>query len=157
MVNELLSGVAARDPYRAFGINATLPPPQLRRECRRKQAMFHQDRGNSLVVSQLANACADVLCDRVPMLEEGLVGTALELLREDRQRTGQEQWATLMKEWRDRDKRARIERVLTPANKEKASLLLASFERVKRSEATPHADVRAVFQRAFGLTNKEGF
>ena len=99
MVKELLSCVAAGDPYGAFGINDTLPPPQLRRECRRKQVVFHQDRGNLLVVSQLANACADVLCDRVPVLAEGFVGTARELLREVRQRTGQEQWAKLMTEW----------------------------------------------------------
>ena len=76
-------------------------------------------------------------------------------MREVKQRTRQEQCVTLMKEWRDRDKHARIERVMTPENKQKASLLLFSFERVTRSEATPHADVRAVFQRAFGLTNNE--
>ena len=154
-VNQLLSGVAGGDPYHAFGIITALSPSQLRRECRRKQAAFHQDKGNSLVVSQLANACADVLCDRVPVLAGEIVATASRLLEEVRQCADREQYTKLMQEWRDRDKQARIDRATTPENKRRALLLMSSFERVKRSEATPHADVRIAFQRAFGLTNNE--
>ncbi len=153
--NQLLTGVVAQDPHRAFGIVIALSPPQLRRECRRKQAVFHQDKGNSLAISQLANACADVLCERVPMLAGEIVATASRLLEEVSQRASEEQYNRLMQEWRDSDKQARIERVITPENKRKALLLMSSFEHVKRSEATPHADVRAMFQRVFGLSSRE--
>ena len=154
-VNQLLSGVAVGDPYHAFGITTTLPPSQLGRECRRKQAAFRQDKGNPLAVSQLANACADVLCDRVPMLVGKIVATASRLFEEVRQRADREQYTKLMQEWRDRDKQARIDRATSPDNKRRVLLLMSSFERVKRSEATPHADVRIAFQSAFGLTNNE--
>ena len=155
LIERLLSGVAARDPHRAFGVTAALSPSNLRRECRRNQALFHQDRGNALAVSQIANACADVMCDRVPVLSGEIVATAIDLLREIRQRTEQEQWAKLMQEWREGDKKARVDRVVTVENKRKAEVLLGTFERVPRSDASPAADVRAVFQRAFGVSNHE--
>ena len=155
LIERLLSGVTTGDPYTTIKVIWTLPPSQLKRECRRYQATFHQDRGNLLAVSQIANACADVICHRALVLSGEIVATAMELLQQVTQRVRQEQWAKIMQEWRDGDKQARIDRVTTPENNRKASLLLSSFERVKRSEATPHADVRSVFQRAFALTNHE--
>ena len=89
------------------------------------------------------------------MLARGIVVIASRLLEEVRQRADRKQYTKLMQEWRDRDKQARIDCATTPENTRKALLLMSNFERVKRSEATPHADVRIAFQRAFGLTNNE--
>ena len=126
-VNQLLSGVAIGDPHQEFGVCLTVPSLQLRRGCRRKQALSHQDKGIPSEVSQLANACADVLCGRVPMLGDETIETASRLLVEVRQRTEQAQYTKLMQEWRERDKQARIERVTTPEHKEKALLFIPAL------------------------------
>ena len=148
---RLLEGIAAGNPFEEFGLSPMSPPAQLRREVRQKQALFHEDRGNPISISQLANGCADVICGRAPEITETLKATAKPVLLEIRKQRGRE----FLKEWAARDRQAHYDRVTSRENKRKAEMLLSTFELVPRSEATPFADVRQIFQRAFGLSNHE--
>jgi hypothetical protein len=151
---QLLEGVVAGNPFQAFGISPLLPPAQLRRECRQRQANYHQDRGNPVSISQLANGCADVICGRAPMLTESLKIAAKPLLEDICKQQGHENYLRRLKEWVARDRQAHHDRI-TYGNKGKAELLIGTFEHVSRSEASPIADVRQIFQRAFGLSSHE--
>ena len=97
-----------------------------------RAAIFHEDKGNTTAISQLANGCADVLSGRQGALGEELVALASQLLQEIQQSKEQEQCVKLMQEWRERDKKARVDRVMTVDNKRKAEMLLGTFERVSR-------------------------
>jgi len=152
---QLLEGVVAGDPFQAFGVSPLLPLAQMRKECRHKQVTFHQDKGNPISISQLANGCADVICGRAPVLIESLKVAAKPLLEDIRKQQGHDNYLKRLKEWAARDKKAHYDRVTSNENKRKAELLVGTFEHVSRSEASPIADVRQIFQRAFGFSNHE--
>ena len=148
---RLLEGIVAGNPFQAFGLSPMTHSAQLRKEVRQRQASFHQDRGNPISTSQLANGCTDAICGRAYDITETLKATATPLLLEIRKQQGRD----ILKEWAARDRQAHYDRVTSSENKRKAEMLLSTFELVPRSEATPFADVRQIFQRAFGLSNHE--
>ena len=152
---QLLLGAAAGNPYRAFGFIGAVTPVQLRKGCRQKQAMFHPDKGGSLALSQLANGCADVLSGKATALGDDLITLASQLLQELQEGKEQEHYVKLIQEWRARDRKAHIDRVMTAENKRKAEMLLGTFEHVSRQEASRITEVRRVFQRALCLSNHE--
>ena len=154
-VEALLRGVVDYDLLKAFGITRSLSPAAYRQACRRNQAAFHQDRGNTRDISQIANAVAEVLSGRQRRLEASVIALASQLLQELRQNRAKEEFARLMERWKELDKQRRIERVTTAENQRRATLLLNSSERVARADATPHGDVKDVFKRAFGLSSIE--
>ena len=154
-VEQLLKGVVEQDLLQAFGISTCLSPAAHRQACRRSQAAFHQDKGNSRDISQIANGVADVLSGRQRRLEATVVALASQLLQELRQNRAKEEHAQLMQRWKELGRKRRIETVTTAENQRKATLLLDSFEKVRRSDATSHGDVRDAFKGAFGLTSIE--
>ena len=147
---RLLEGIVAGNPFQEFGLSPMTHSAQLRKEVRQRQASFHQDRGNPISISQPASGCADVISGRAYDITETLKATATPLL-EIRKQHGRD----ILKEWAARDRQAQYDRVTSSENKRKAEMLLSTFELVPRSEATPFADVRQIFQRAFGLSNHE--
>ena len=55
----------------------------------------------------------------------------------------------------EQEKKDRYDRVVSQKNMEKAKILLGSFEKVSRSDASKHTDIRQLFKRAFALGNHE--
>ena len=78
-----------------------------------------------------------------------LITLASQLLKELQEGKEQEHYVKLIQEWRARDRKAHIDRVMTAENKRKAEMLLGTFEHVSRQEASRITEVRRVFQRAF--------
>ena len=154
-IRQLLEGVVAGDPFQAFSLSILLPLAQMRRECRRKQMTFHQDKGNPISISQLANECACVICGRQAELTSCIKDTAKTLLSDMRRKQECDNFLKHLLEWRERDRQIHYDKVTSSENKRKAELLVGTFERVSRSDATAHADIRKIFQRAFGLSNNE--
>ena len=83
------------------------------------------------------------------------IETTFKLLKEVLASRAHASYLNLMQQWKDDDRRDHIQRVTSSENIRKGQLLIQSFERVTRAEASSHAIVRAVFQRAFGFTNHE--
>ena len=92
-VNILFTGVAAGDPFSAFGLSWHLPPAQLRRECGNIQALFHSDKGNTTYLSQFANACASVICWMHLHINNCLMNAAKDILRETKFKERLKEWA----------------------------------------------------------------
>ena len=135
-VDQLLRGVAGRNPFRAFGITNWLPPADLRRECRRQMAIYHEDKGNTTTISQLANGCADVICGRQRELGDALVASASQLLHELEQNRAEERYELLRQRWIEMDKQARIDRVMSVENKwlaEKQQIIMKLRIRMRSS------------------------
>ena len=164
-VEQLLEGALIGDAFRAFGLAYSLTREQLQSECRIYQSLFQQDKGNPITVSQIANACASVICGKDSRLSEGIMKDARVEFQE------------LMKAQRERAKASRTEfkptyefncndgnafftklrhdRVTSPEMVSRAKGLVNTFEVVPRSQATPHTTVRKVFMRVLNLTSVE--
>lgn len=148
---QLLEGVVEGDPWKAFGLAYTLTLTELRRECRIKQSEFHQDKGNPTLISQLANDCASVICGRQHAVSHCLQIAAKIMLYDLRADYNLKR----KREWVEQEKKDRYDRVVSQSNVEKAKILLGSFEKVSRSDASKHTDIRQLFRRAFALGNHE--
>ena len=59
-----------------------------------------------------------------------------------------------LQEWRTRDRAAHFNKVVSAEN-ERGKLVLASFERVPRTDASAFVDVKLLFRRASNLTPQE--
>ena len=81
-VRRLLLGVVTGDIYGAFGLSRKLTQSELLRACRRIKVSVHADRGNRNEISQIANACAEVLTDRRPQLSDCIQNVARGLMVE---------------------------------------------------------------------------
>jgi hypothetical protein len=138
---DLLKGVVARDPVRA--LQARNPS-----DIRRRQALFHPDKGGDVKLSQLANACADVLNGR-GRLSDAHVAIAQPLLKE---------WQRELDELRDREwlEHRRIERAeAVAALLPQVKLIVDGLERVKGREASKAADVKNLLRKRLALTRIE--
>ena len=147
-VETLLQGALRGDPYGAFGLHRSLSEQQLKSECRRLQSMYHADRGNSTDVSQIANACASVLCGKDWELSDCIRDTARrsfqDLMRKQAPMSAKACCMNLI-----------IDRVTSPKMVSQAELLVSTFDVVPRTQATPHSVVRKVLMRALNLTTVE--
>ena len=148
---RLLEGVVEGDPWKAFGLARTLTPAALRRECRIKQSEFHQDKGNPTLISQLANDCASVICGRQHAVSHCLQIAARIMLYDLRADCNLKR----KRERVEQEKKDRFDRVVSQNNVDKAKILLRSFEKVSRSDASKYMDIRQLFKRVFALGNHE--
>ena len=154
-VIQLLEGVVADDACAAFGLSHLLPPAKLRRECRRIQALFHEDKGNATCLSQLANDCAAVICGRQFVLTSCLRSTAQTMLHA---LVTKHEFATFkenLKAWAQRRRDNHYAHVTSPERVQKAELLVGTMECVPRSQATAYIDLKKLFQRTFTFTPQE--
>ena len=154
-IRQLLEGCVARNPFQAFGISSIAQIAEVRRECKQKQALYHQDKGNPVIISQLANACADSISGRSMLLDDGILASAESLLADLRAQEKQDAILKTLQEWRTRDRAAHFNKVVSAENVERGKLVLASFERVPRTDASAFVEVKLLFRRAFNLTPQE--
>ena len=147
-IEQLLIGILTCDIYHAFGVSRKPSKRDLESECRRVQKNFHTDRGNRTEVSQLANACAEVLTGKRPYLSECIKSVA-RCLFEEQHRTpsrtprGMDQPGKHENDWQERRRKAvyakvtsqenyrRLRVSLTPSKKSPVRKLLLSQLYVK--------------------------
>ena len=79
------------------------------------------------------------------------IETTFKLLKEVLASRAHASYLNLMQQWKDDDRRDHIQRVTSSENIRKGQLLIQSFERVTRAEASSHAIVRAVFSEGLWL------
>ena len=115
---QLLEGVVEGNPWKAFGLACTLTLAELRRECRIKQSEFHQDKGNPILISQLANDCASVLCGRQHRLTSCLQIAANKFLN-DLMQQGIDDFRRHMRERAELERKAHFDRVVSRSNVER--------------------------------------
>ena len=60
-----------------------------------------------------------------------------------------------LQDWRTRDRAAHFNKVVSAENMARGKLVLASFERVPRTDASAFVEVKLLFRRAFNLTPQE--
>ena len=121
--------------------------------------MFHADKGNSTVVSQIANACASVLTRKENYISDCIMTAARNLLQElfRTQRGG----ARTRKQECDTNRgrafftKWEYDRVTSSQIVDQAKGLVSTFEIVPRAQSTPHTTVRKVFMRILNLSTVE--
>ncbi len=120
-----------------------------------------------MIISQLANAGADSISGRSMLLDDAILASAESLLADLRAQEKQDAILKTLQEWRTRDRAAHFNKVVSAENVERGKLVLASFERVPRTDASAFVEVmllfrnsafvemKLLFRRAFNLTPQE--
>jgi hypothetical protein len=138
-VASLLEGVVNRLPAQAL---QTRNPSEIRK----RQALFHQDRTNDVLLSQLANAAAEVLLGKTSCFPDALVAlaqTRLEEWRDEGVRLHLQEWSD-----RRREDRAKAVAAFLPT----VRVILEGLERVRAREASTAAEVKRLLRKKLFIT-----
>ena len=158
-VEQLLAGALTGNAYEAFGLHYSLTRAQLEAECRIFQKAFHEDRGNTTMSSQIANACASVLTGKERCISECIREDARKLFRElmqtQRDRADARRQESNCNDYKAFWRKRSHDRVTSPKMVSQAEALISTFEVVPRAQATPHTILLKVFMRVLNLTTVE--
>jgi hypothetical protein len=141
-IGRLLLGVVDRDPARALGGGSLS-------DMRKRQAVFHPDKGGDVELSQLANACADVINRK----SWGLLDAHTELAKKHLAN-----WHVVQNKINDQRRREVLREIRfndVAALLPKVKLILDGLERVPGKDASKAVDVRNLLRKRLGLTREE--